>query len=289
VQHDGVADRSRHRRDGVERRRQGHGAGDRYQPRRALEADQTLQRGGDPDRAVGVGAERSPGGAGGDGGGAARGRAARDAGHWVEAERRRIGQHREVRIEADSGERELGHVRAADQGRAGAAQPGDCRCVFARGQGVAQDHRAGPGGLPGDVEQVLDRDGQAGEQTGVAAGSDRPIGGGRGSARYRKGSRDERGPGARGPGGVDRALDRFARREVARNESPARFGQVVGHRNAIISRFTSSGRSARLPVFMGETRATGRGSRSIREPASSMVSRRRIGQPIPAPAIRAGF
>jgi hypothetical protein len=31
---------------------------------------------------------------------------------------------------------------------------------------------------------------------------------------------------------------------------------------------------------MGETSATGRGSCFIREPASSMVSRRRIGQPI---------
>jgi len=30
---------------------------------------------------------------------------------------------------------------------------------------------------------------------------------------------------------------------------------------------------------MGETSATGSGSLSIREPASSMVSRRRIGQP----------
>ena len=39
--------------------------------------------------------------------------------------------------------------------------------------------------------------------------------------------------------------------------------------DAIIRSFPSSGRSARLPVSMGETSATGRGSRSIREPAIS--------------------
>ena len=71
-------------RDGVERRRQRHGAVDRHQPRRALEADDALQRGRDADRAAGVGAERSPGGAGGDRHRAARGRAARDARRRIE-------------------------------------------------------------------------------------------------------------------------------------------------------------------------------------------------------------
>ena len=90
---DGVAHRARHRRDGVERRRQRHGAVDRHQARRALEADQALQRGRNADRAAGVGAERRPRGAGGDRGGAARGRAARHARRRVELERRRVGEH----------------------------------------------------------------------------------------------------------------------------------------------------------------------------------------------------
>ena len=56
----------------------------RHQARRALEADEPLQRGRDADRAAGVGAERGPGRAGGDRRRAARGRAAGHARRRVE-------------------------------------------------------------------------------------------------------------------------------------------------------------------------------------------------------------
>ena len=79
VQQHSVAHRARDRAGRVERRRQRNRALGRRQPRRVLEADQALQRGRDADRAAGVGAERGPGGAGGDRDRAARGRAAGDA------------------------------------------------------------------------------------------------------------------------------------------------------------------------------------------------------------------
>ena len=175
VQDDRVAHRARDRRDGVERRRQRHRAVDRHQPRRALEADQALQRGRDADRAAGVGAERGPGGAGGDRrrrrptssrrGCAASGRAPSVAG---------LAGVPEVRIDADAGERELGHVGVADRApRRRARRRATAGASATAGGASAQDRRAGGGGLAGDVEQVLDRDGQAGERARVAPGGDR--------------------------------------------------------------------------------------------------------------------
>jgi hypothetical protein len=161
--------------------------------------------------------------------------------------------------------------------RAGAAQPGDGGRVAAAG---ASRRIAEPAAVVSPatsnrslIETARPASAPGSRPAAIARSARRPR-----RARARK---DVATNAALGGVPAARSSARSARRRRgARDESPARFGQVVGHRNAIISRFASSGRSARLPVFMGKTSATGRGSRSIREPASSMVSRRRIGQPI---------
>ena len=189
---DRVAHRARHRADRVERGRQRHGAVGRRQPRRVLEADDALQRGRDADRAAGVGAERRPGRAGGDRHGAAGGRAARDA-------RRR---HRARAVAGLAGVPWCGLmptpenansvmlVRPMQRG-AGRAQAGDGGASCAAG-GRVGERRVEParGRLAGDVEQVLDRDRQAGERAAVAPAA-APIGGRGGGARLRRSGREE--------------------------------------------------------------------------------------------------
>ena len=150
--------------------RQRHGAVGRRQPRRVLEADQALQRGRDADRAAGVGAERGPGGAGGDRDRAARGRAAREcAASASSAARRRVGGRAVVRVDADAGERELATCwcgRSAPRRRgAGARRRGSRARPAARRAATAEPAVVGS---PCDVEQVLDRDRQAGERPGSA-------------------------------------------------------------------------------------------------------------------------
>ena len=107
---------------------------------------------------------------------AARGRAAGDARRRVERRRRRVGRRAVVRVDADAGEGELRHVGAADERGAGPAQAGDGGRVGGGGRGVGEHGRAGGGGFAGDVEQVLDRDREAGERARVGAGGDRAVG-----------------------------------------------------------------------------------------------------------------
>ena len=62
------------------------------------------------------------------------------------------------------------HVERADQHRAGRFQPLDQGCVAWRGRPRAIDLGAGDGGKAFDIEQVLDREGHAGErQFGLVA------------------------------------------------------------------------------------------------------------------------
>ena len=84
----------------------------------------------------------------------------------------RIGRCAEVRIDADTRERELAHVRAAQVRAAGRAQAGDSHGVLRGGRRRAQDDRARRGDVTFDIEQVLDRDGQAGKRQ-VCTGSGR--------------------------------------------------------------------------------------------------------------------
>jgi hypothetical protein len=68
----------------------------------------------------------------------------------------------EVRIDADPGIGELGHVGAANDDETGTAQPcHDRRIGFGRGR-ILQRARTGAGHLPPDIEQVLDRNRDAG-------------------------------------------------------------------------------------------------------------------------------
>ena len=68
-----------------------------------------------------------------------------------------------VRVGADAGVGEFGHVRLADEGRAGAAQAGHGAAVLRGGGGISQRPCAGAGGQPLHIEQVFDGDGQAGQ------------------------------------------------------------------------------------------------------------------------------
>ncbi len=157
VQQHGVAHRARDRGSGVQRRRERYASRGRHSPGRALEADQPLQRGWNADRAAGVGAERRPCGTGGHRHRAARCRAAGDARLSVQHGCRRVGWRAVMRIDADTRERELGHVGVADQRSASTAQARHGRAVLACERGIVHRARRRGGWLASDVEQVLDR------------------------------------------------------------------------------------------------------------------------------------
>jgi hypothetical protein len=80
-----------------------------------------------------------------------------------------------VRIKADAGEREFGHVGAPDQHSAGLAQAGHDRRVGTRGWTIAKHGGAGARHLAGNVEQVLCRDWQSGERRKHIAGPAQPV------------------------------------------------------------------------------------------------------------------
>ena len=71
-----------------------------------------------------------------------------------------------MRVDADAGKGEFGHIGAADQHRAGGTQASDRRCVVRGRRRVVERLRPGEALLPGDVEQILDRDRQPGEGRG---------------------------------------------------------------------------------------------------------------------------
>ena len=83
-----------------------------------------------------------------------------------------------MRIEAEPGKGELGHVGLADDDGAGGTQPGDDRGIFLGRQRVTQHSRSCPGRLAGNVEQILDRDRQPGQRAAAASGLARAIAGG---------------------------------------------------------------------------------------------------------------
>jgi hypothetical protein len=69
-----------------------------------------------------------------------------------------------MRIDADAGIGEFGHVGPADHNEAGRAQPRHHRRVGLRGRGILQRTRTGAGHLPPYVEEILDRDRNAGKR-----------------------------------------------------------------------------------------------------------------------------
>ena len=72
---------------------------------------------------------------------------------------------------------ELVHVQRAHQDRPGGGQALDQDCVMGGRRGVATDLRASQGRQALDVEQVLHREGHAGQRTGDVARIDRVRGG----------------------------------------------------------------------------------------------------------------
>ena len=87
----------------------------------------------------------------------------RSAGHVADAALPGAFRRAVMRIDSDPGVGEFGHVGAADQDEAGTAQPRHHRRVGFRRRGILQRPGAGAGHLSLDVEQILDRDGNAGE------------------------------------------------------------------------------------------------------------------------------
>ena len=80
-----------------------------------------------------------------------------------------------MRIDADAGEGEFGHVGAADQHRARLLEPRHDRGVAGGGRGIGQGRRSRARDLALDVEQILDRDRQARERRGDVAGGAQPV------------------------------------------------------------------------------------------------------------------
>ena len=86
-----------------------------------------------------------------------------------------IGRRSVVRIEAEPGEGELGHVAAPDRNEAGGAQPRDDGRVALGRLRLPQRNRAGGGHLARDIEQILDRDRDAGKRRRRRAPRTQPI------------------------------------------------------------------------------------------------------------------
>jgi hypothetical protein len=103
-------------------------------------------------------------GTGGRAAGDARGRAVKGI------ERRAV-----VRIDPEAGEGELGHVAAPDRNEARRPQARHGRCILRRGALIPQRDRAGGGHVAGNVEQILDRDRNAGERRGATGGAQAVI------------------------------------------------------------------------------------------------------------------
>jgi hypothetical protein len=127
-----------------------------------LRAEHPARRGGDADRAAAVRAQRAGDEAGGDRRRAAAARSARAAVAIPRVARGAEG----LRLGELGPQRELGHVRLADDDRAGGAQTAHGLAVRGRRLG----HEAGPVGrqLAGDVHVVLDRDRHAEQRRPVA-------------------------------------------------------------------------------------------------------------------------
>ena len=69
-----------------------------------------------------------------------------------------------MRIDAEAGERELGHVGTPDRNEPGRAQPRHGRRIMLRRLRIPQRDRARRGHVARDIEQILDRDRNAGER-----------------------------------------------------------------------------------------------------------------------------
>jgi len=69
-----------------------------------------------------------------------------------------------MRVDADTGEGELGHVGATDQDGAGGSQASDNGRVVFSWRHIVEGLGPGQGAFPRHVEEVLDRHRQSGER-----------------------------------------------------------------------------------------------------------------------------
>ncbi|GCC45360.1 hypothetical protein chiPu_0029197, partial [Chiloscyllium punctatum] len=156
----------------VQGERQRHAAGKRNPALRRLVADDAVEGGRDPAGAAGIGAERTERHAVGDRDRSPRGRA---AGHMADAPVPGALRRAEMRIDADARIGELGHVGASDHDEAGALEPRHGGRIGLRRRGILQRPGACARHLPLDVEQVLDRDGNAGKRRRRGVGLAQPV------------------------------------------------------------------------------------------------------------------
>ncbi len=167
-----IGDAACHRPDRVHALRQRIDGVARNAQAARLVADDAAQRRRHARRAAGVAADRDLAHAVGGGDRATRRRAAGNARAVGRIARRAV-----MRIGADAGEGEFGHVGLGDDHRAGLAQPphhrriGGGRLAF-----VGQHLRAGARDFAGDVEQILDGDDGAVERPERDAGLGARIG-----------------------------------------------------------------------------------------------------------------
>ena len=148
----------------IERVRQRKCTVARNAPCRRFESRYAAQRRRHAHRSARVGAERHRTHVVGDRDGGARRRTARDAARRAVE---RILRRAVVRIRADDAERELDHVRAADDDGAGRAQSRHRGRVAYSGCSIGQDLRSRPRDVAADIEQVLHETGRPsiGERT----------------------------------------------------------------------------------------------------------------------------
>ena len=157
--------------------RQRQRAVERYASGGRFPADEAVQRRRNARRSARIGADRAGHHAVGDRDRSPRCRAAGNAtGAPIEGVFRRA----VVWVDAESRVRELDHVRAADDHRAGVSQPVDDGRIACRGRRAEQHGRAAEGDDTGFVEQVLDRNrdaGQGGQRRAAASLGVHAVGG----------------------------------------------------------------------------------------------------------------
>ena len=167
--------------------REGHDTVERDEPGAGRHADDAALRSRLADRPTRVGADREGGEPGGD-----RRRAAAAAAAGAAPQVPRVGGRAERRGPRRGAHRQLVHVGASDEHRTGRAQPGHHRGVV-QGHDLARGGRAAGGGLPLDVDVVLDD-----ERARRPAGPDRLAAEpGQVDARARRRERARRPPGRR--------------------------------------------------------------------------------------------
>ncbi len=151
-----------------------------------------------------------------------------------------------MRIDADAGIGEFGHVGAADHHETGAAQPRYHGRIGFRRRRILQCARAGAGHLPPDVEQILDRDGNAGKRRRRRLDLAQPV------HRFRRldrGFRIDMNEGARPlAGGVgdplQTGIDDLARTGAAVFEIAGQFGQCGNVEHCWVALWLSDRRSS---------------------------------------------